>query len=129
MEKIITRSHRSRLPGIWRNVLRLKSGLTRMTLLREKQDTGPISCVLCTILPWLTGLSIAPALLLFGACDFSHKCWLHGFMWGMAKPGLARMLTVAMVLGPFLVLLTYAFAFLNCRRPRDIPDPGGCSFG
>jgi hypothetical protein len=115
----------------WRNVLRLKSepGATRMTLLREKQVTGPISCVLCTILPWLTVLSIAPAFLLLVACKFSHKCWLHGFMWGMAEPGLPRTLAIAMVLGPLLVLLTYAFAFLNCRRPRDAVDRGGRSFG
>jgi hypothetical protein len=45
----------------------------------------------------------------------------------MAKPGLPRTLAIAMALGPFLVLLTYAFAFLNCRRPQDVPDRGGPS--
>ena len=100
-----------------------------MTLLREKEVAGPISCVLCTILPWLTVLSIAPAFLLFVACKFSHKCWLHGFLWGMTMPGLPRTLAIAMVLGPFCVLLTYAFAFLNCRRPRNVLDRGGRSLG
>jgi hypothetical protein len=99
-----------------------------MMLLREKEVTGRISCVLCAILPWLTILGIAPAFLLFWACDFSHKCWLHGFMWGMAMPGLPRTLAIVMVLGPFFVLITYAFAFLNCRRPRGVPDRGGRSF-
>jgi hypothetical protein len=115
----------------WRNVLRLKSesGATRMTLLQEKQVTGRTSCVLCGILPWLAVLSIVPAFLLLVACKFSHQCWLHGFMWGMALPGLPRTLAIAMALGPFLFLLTYAFAFLNCRRPRGVPDRGGRSFG
>jgi hypothetical protein len=100
-----------------------------MMLLQEKEVTARTSCVLCTILPWLTGLSIAPALLLFLACDFSHKCWLHGFIWAMARPGLSRTLVIVMVLSPVFVLLTYAFAFFNCRRPRHVLDRGGRSFG
>ena len=87
------------------------------------------SCVICFILALLTVLSIVPVFLLFWACQFSWKCVFHSFAWAMAFPGEIRTLAIVMVFGPFFVLLTYVFAFLNCNRTRDVLDRSGRPFG
>jgi len=90
---------------------------------------GRMCCVLCTILALLTVLSIVPAFLLVWVCVFSWKCVVHSFVWAMAFPGEIRTLAIVIVFGPFFVLLTYVFAFLNCNRTRDVLDRSGRPFG
>jgi hypothetical protein len=90
---------------------------------------GPFPGVLSAILALLTVISTVPAFLLFCLCEFSSRCLLHNFAWAMAVPGLPRTMVIAMVLGPFFVLLSSILAFLGYRRPRDVLDHRDRSFG
>jgi len=90
---------------------------------------GRPASFICFILAPLTVLSITPAFLLFCACKLSPSCIARSFGNFLVGPLGVRKPAVAILLGPLVVLITYAVVFLRCHRRRDVLDFSDRPFG
>ena len=81
---------------------------------------GRTSRIICFILALATVLSIAPAFLLFCACELSPGCLARGLGSFLIGPGGVRKPAIAILLGPLVVLLTYVCVFVRCHKRRDV---------
>ena len=83
---------------------------------------GRTSSLICFILALLTVLSIAPAFLLFCACELSPGCLARGFGNFLIGPEGVRKPAIVIMLAPLFVMLAYVVVFLRCHRRRDVLD-------
>ena len=79
-----------------------------------------ISCSICFVLALSASLSAVPVVLHFWLCEFSSRCFTDVLWYLTIVSVQSRRLAIAIVFGPLVLLLLYAFAFFNCHRPRDV---------
>jgi hypothetical protein len=130
-------AHRQRMNAInntlhllrrpWRIGRRPKSQPVAASPRRGKM--GRTASLVCFVLALLTVLSVAPAFLLFCACELSPSCIARSFGNFLIGPLGVRKPAIVIMLGPLFVLLAYAVVFLRCHRRRDVLDFTGRSPG
>ncbi len=118
MTAINTTFHPPRRP--WR--IRRRTKLQPAATSPVRANVGRTSGFICFFLALLTVLSVTPAFLLFCACELSPACLARSFGNFLIGPAGVRKPTIAILLGPLFVLLTYIVVFVRCHRRRDVLD-------